>query len=152
MPRAKDALGLGARPGRACGGAALELHASPRHGDLVGGEVEDARAVRCVGEQGEAGEGNRQGDDAIDHEQPLPRLEASGAAGTDACVHGGHEVARRHLADEAGRLVHGRALAQLVVAVPRPEKVQDSRVAAAFEQTDEKAEGIKVGRGVSFGE
>jgi hypothetical protein len=103
-----DALHLGACPGRApwYGPTAPYLAAPwrPRRD----GEVKGARAVRCVGEQGGASEGDGQGDGTVDHQQPLPGLEASSGVGTEAFVHSGHDVARRNFADEVDSLVHSR--------------------------------------------
>lgn len=60
--------------------AAFEGHAFAGEGAFGRRQVEGARCFGDVGKDEESGQGDREGDDAVDEEEPLPAAEAAGSA------------------------------------------------------------------------
>lgn len=146
VPRGEDALDLGKGVGLAVG-AAFELHALSADALLVLGEVPCFGRLGHVGEKEEGGGGDGERDDAVDDEKPLPSTETVPAF---EAVHGGHEIARDHVADVTGSVEDAGALGELVFAVPGSDHVLDTGIASAFEEADEEAQDVELGgRGCS---
>ena len=92
MPAGEYALHLGPRK-RTAVGSALELHALLCYSHILGSEVPGRSDFGEVRKQVEARNGDRQRDEGVDYEEPLPPAEPVDFA---EVVHSSHEVAREH--------------------------------------------------------
>lgn len=105
VPAAEDLLELGLAVAAAVG-PALELHALLGQLDLGRLEPPRPRDLGHVGEEEEAGDGDRQADDGVDDEEPLPASVALDAVEFVGCR---HQVAGEHGADRARHVEDTRA-------------------------------------------
>lgn len=89
-------------------------HTVLRHLLLFGGQ--EAGVVRPVGQQPESGKGDKDGDRALDDEEPLPRVKSKGV------IHGGEdtrgEEAGNNVADGVAGVPNGHAQRALGLVVP----------------------------------
>lgn len=122
------------------GGALLnDRHAGHSQALLIVAEIKRRGVARRVWEEDEAVQRNRDGEEAVNDEQPSPTREA--AAAIEALMDARLDEAANHGAGQARRGEDAAALAQLALSVPGAEDVVRADKGGGFADALEEANG-----------
>lgn len=116
-----------------------DRHAGHSQAFLILAEVECRGVARRVWEKGEAVQRNRDGEKAVNDEQPSPAREA--AAAIETLMNAGLDEAANHGAGQARRGEDAAALAELALSVPGAEDVVRADKSGGFADALEEANG-----------
>lgn len=112
-------------------------HAGHSQALLVVAEIESRRVARRVWEEEEAIQRDRDGEEAVNDEQPAPSCES--AAAIEAGVNARLDEAANHGAGQARRGEDAAALAQLALCIPGTEDVMRADKGRRFKDALEEA-------------
>lgn len=136
MPGRKNFLEEAHSDGRAL---LNDRHAGYSQAFLIVSEIKRRGVARRVWEEGEAVQRNRDGEEAVNDEQPSPTREA--AAAIEALMDARLDEAANHGAGQARRGEDAAALAELALSVPGAEDVVRADEGGGFADALEEANG-----------
>ena len=140
VPRGENFPQLGSSVWRTLG-TALKLHAFFGEFALGGCEVPCSAYLGDVWEDEEACDGDREGDDAVYKEEPLPAFHPAAAP---EMIDPGHKIARKHTGDGGAGVEDAGALGELVASIPGTDQILHARVERAFCEADEESQGVEL--------